>query len=535
MSQESPLYMHSRRLFYTGMLMMICIFSFAQMQQTRRYEIDHKDSDEYFSIISLEDDGLALLRERDKYEGNKKLWELILLDTALAENKKIEFYLEERFPMIGYDVTPGQLYLLYRTGDTNKNSFHLLEFDTREGVQEGSFEIKPEVEFKVTHFSKVGSRLAFGGYVSKDPAVILFDPSNKSIKIVPGFFQKDNELVDLRVNQNKTFNVILIDRSQRAERKLVFRTFDETGKLLLEDIIPIDDDKSLQTSISSQLKREDLMVAGTWGERMGKQSSGFFSISVDPFGDQKINYVHFGELQHFLDYLNPKRAERIRKNTRDDLKNDRSPGFAAYVVPFRIEENKDGYFLLAEVYNPVTTTNPYYNNAYNNPYYPSPYYFYNPFWPAYYPGMRYKPYSYGNNVRNTEEIKTFSTVLVAFDASGKIRWDQSIKLDHVEKPTLEQVCDFIYTASSVYFLYKKESELKLKVVDLETGKATESVQTIKLNDPLDEIRNEKEDEGGLKQWTGKSFYVWGYQTIRNQQRKDDRVRHVLYVNKVVVD
>lgn len=504
----------------------------AQVVQTRRWEKVQKGSDENYTVISLKEEGLALLRERDKYSGNKRLWEIVLLDTALNERKTVDFHLEERFPLIGYETSPGKLYLLYRTGDTNKNSFELLEFNIADGVESGRFSIKPEVEFRITHFSKVNESIALGGYVSNDPAILLFDLASKGLRIVPGFFQKDNELVDLRVNQNGTFNVILIDRSMRTERKLVFRTFDETGKLLLEDVVPIEDEKSLQTSISSQLKREDLMVVGTWGDRVGKQSSGFFSLPVDPFADQKIRYYHFGELENFLDYLNPKRAERIKTNTANDLKNGRRPSFSSYVVPFRVEEYKDGYVLMAEVYHPVSTTNPYYSNAYN-PYYPNPYYYYNPYWPGYYPGMRYRPYTYGSNVKNSDEIKTYATVVLSFDGQGKLQWDQSIKLDDVEKPGLEQVSDFLYSKSAVYFLYKKESELKIKSIALDDGKESETVQSIKLLEDGDEIRHEKENDGGLKHWVDNSFYTWGYQTLRNQN-KDDRVRDVFYVNKIVV-
>lgn len=515
-------------------LFFLCIDSTAQTIQQQRFEREQKNSDEYYTVISLNEDGLALLRQKNKYEGNKKLWEIVLLDTALQEKKLVEFYLEERFPLVGYEVLPERLYLLYRTGDTNKSNLELLEFNTVNGSEITRYEIKPEVDFKVTHFSKAGSNMVLGGYVSKDPAILLYDLSTKNIKIVPGFLQKDSELVELRVNQNQTFNTVLIDRSLKSERKFVFKTFDETGKLLLDDIVPIEDDRSLQTSISSTLQREDLIVLGTWGERQGKQSSGFFSLSVDPFSEQKIKYFNFGQFNHFVDYLNPKRAERIKENSKDDIQSGKAPSFTAYVIPYRIFENKDGYFLLAEVYNPVSSSSPYYSTPYGNPYYSNPYAYYNPFWPGYYPGMRYRPYAYGNNVKNADQVKTYETVLIAFDAKGDLLWDQSIKIDDIEKPALEQVSDFFYTGTEVIFIYKKKSEIILKTISLKADTAIQTIEKIKLKESSDEIRNEKETEGGLKQWINNTFYVWGYQTIRNQQNKDDRVRDVFYINKMVL-
>lgn len=523
---------------FAGLLLIsIFLFSFstltAQFKQTHRFEMKQKGSDEYFSIISLKEEGLALLRERNKYEDGKQLWELIFLDTALQQKASLDLAIEQRHPLIGHEYNPGHLYLLYRTGETNKNSLEVIVFNTREAKEEKRYEIKPELDFKLTHFSIVGSNIVMGGYVGNEPAVLLYDMNDSQIKVVPGFFQKENELVDLRVNQNQTFNAVIIDRSTRTERKLVFRTFDETGKLLLEDVVPIGDDRSLQTSITSTLEREDLMVLGTWGERQGKQSVGFFALSVDPFKEQKLNFMSFGELEHFTDHLNPKRAQRIKENTREDVLEGRTPSFSAYVMPFKIEEHKEGFLLLAEVYTPSSTVSPYYNSPYSTPNYYNPYY-YNPYGSGYYPGMRmYRPY-YGNNVKNADEIKTYSSVLVAFDATGKPRWDQSIKLDEIKRPSLDQVADYYYANPNVYFVYKKESDLMVKTIAISDGSAEEVTEKIMLKEPHEEIRNEKEEEGGVRHWVGNSFYIWGYQTVRNAQNKDDRNRDVFYINKAVV-
>ena len=82
-------------------------------------------------------------------------------------------------------------------------------------------------------------------------------------------------------------------------------------------------------------------------------------------------------------------------------------------------------------------------------------------------------------------------------------------------------------------IYKKESELKIKQVHVESGSIEERTDKIKLDDPSDEVRSEKDEEGGLTFWIGNSFYVWGYQTLRNAVRQD-KVRDVFYINKVVV-
>lgn len=519
------------------MLVMMTAFQLpGQIEQTHRFEIKQKGSDEYFSLINLKEEGLALLREKNKFSGSKRIWELILLDTALAENKTLELEISDRHQLVGYEHSRNDLFLLYRTGETTKNSFSLINIDIAQGIELTRKEIDPDLDFRLTHFIKVGGNMVFGGYVGNEPAVLLYDMGTDQIKVLPGFFQKDNELVDLRVNQNRTFNAILVDRSLRTQRKLVFRTFGETGELLLEDVVPIHEDRSLQTSISSTLQREDLLLAGTWGEKQGKQSFGFFAMPVDPFGEQKINYLSFGQMEHFTDYLNPKRAQRIRENANEDAIDGKNPSFSAYVVPFRIAEHPEGFLLLAEVYDPTATANPYFNSPYLNPYYYNPYTLYSPFWPGYFPGMRmYRPYTFQNGQRTTDDVRTYASVVIAFDPEGRRLWDHSLMLDELKKPTLEQVTDYFYNESRVYFVYKKESDLNMKIINVDDGSAVEKTEKIKTKYPEDEIRSDREYDDGVRHWLGNSFYTWGYQTIRNVQNKDDRVRDVFYINKIVAN
>src|SRR5690606_31257674 len=119
--------------------------------------------------------------------------------------------------------------------------------------------------------------------------------------------------------------------------------------------------------ITSTLKREDVMVLGAWGEGNSRQSNGFYAIPVDPFGEQQVRYVAFGELDHYLDYQKPKRAERIKAKTQEEINIGSIPNFVNYVMPYRVKEYSDGFILLAEAYNPSSSYNQFASGY--NPYY----------------------------------------------------------------------------------------------------------------------------------------------------------------------
>src|SRR5690606_19213183 len=97
------------------------------------------------------------------------------------------------------------------------------------------------------------------------------------------------------------------------------------------------------------------------------------------------------------------------------------------------------------------------------------------------------------------------SALISFSPDGKVLWDVSVKLDEIKQSSMEQVVDFHYFNSQAVLLYKKESDLISKWIDLDTREVEESEVKVTLSDPADEIRSEKEYEGGVRYWYGDAF------------------------------
>ena len=132
------------------------------------------------------------------------------------------------------------------------------------------------------------------------------------------------------------------------------------------------------------------------------------------------------------------------------------------------------------------------------------------------------------------ETKASQTSVLSFDPTGKVRWDESMKIEDVRMGGVDQVSDFYIDDKRLVFLYKKESELKVKTIILGTDKTEEATNLIQTGKAEDEIRSEREYEGGVRVWVDNVFYIWGYHTVRNTN-SDERVRDVFYINKVVVN
>lgn len=503
----------------------------AQPVQTKRYENKQENGDNGYTVIPLKQKGLAIIRDKEKYKEGKKIWELILLDTALQEKHLEEFDIESRLNLIGYEHVDNQIYLLFRKTETDVNDFLLIKtnLDTYSSTRH---EIKQELNFKITHFTIAGGSAIFGGYITREPAVLLYVIASEQKKIVPGFFLADTELLDLRINHNNTFNTLLIERGSKENKKLIIKTFDEWGSLLLEDAITIPSDRAILSGITSALEREELILLGTWGAAKSNQAAGLFSVLVDPFREQPIQFYNFGELSHFFEYMGAKRAEKTFIKSKRKQMAGKIPDFKANVNVVKMQEYEDGFSLLTEVYTPTSSLNssPYWNsyaNPYGNPYaYGYNPYGFNPFGPRYYNS----PYSYYNPSPNSDVIMNHSSIVV-FDTQGKIKSDYGFKLNGLRQSSLEQASDYLMKGNKVFAAFKNEEEINVKTwID---DSIVQDTLTVTLKHPADKLRQEYNQNTGVRHWFDSAFYVWGYEAIKDTE-KSEETRHVFYINKLEV-
>lgn len=505
--------------------------SIAQIEQTARYERERKSNDPEFILVPMHDKGMALIHDKDQFKEGKKIWELILLDSDLNESSTLEIDVESRSNLVGYDYKDNLVFVLFRTSDHEGSDLTLYTIHIK--TQEvNRFTIKQELSFKVTHFGVLNRAIVLGGYVNNDPAVLIYDLETENLKIVPGFFISETELLDLRVNANNTFNALIIDRTTKEKKRLILKTFDATGAMLFDDIIELDGKRVILSGITSTLKNDELLLTGTWTLGTSKQASGIYSVLADPFKDQSIKFYDFGGLEHFVEYQSPKRAAKLKQKSSQAKMSSTIPEFKAYTSVIRMEENHLGYALLAEVYQPSSNfnTNPY-MTGFSNPYYYGGYspYGYNPFMSRYYNS----PYQYNNGTSQIGETKILYSSVLVFDLNGNLTRDYGLVLKEKNSTGLEQTADFLFNKDKVAIAYKKDKDL-LIMQHTADGSTLDTLQTT-LQKAGEIIRSDSEN-GYVRSWYQNYMYSWGYQRIKDQgKQSDDPNRYVFYINKIKID
>jgi len=511
-------------------LLIAGVTTMAQLSQPARFEKKKKSGDHDFTVVSMGEKGIALIRDQQKYQRGDNLWELIIVDSTLQETWAKELIIENRFNLIGHEYRDEVLYFLFRVGETEQGKLKIIKVDFKAGqTEEHNYE--PELNIRLTHFNVVANQVVLAGYVSNQPTVLLYDLSNDHAKIIPGLLLDNAELLDVRINVNKTFNVLIAERESKLKKRLISKTFDQAGAMLLDDVIEVDPDKVILSGFTSTLIRDELMIIGTWGEGTLKQAAGVFTVLVDPYTEQKISYYDFAQFNHFLDYLKPKAAAKTKVKSETRRKLGKIPEFKANVIPARLEETKNGFLFYMEAYYSSANVN---NNRWNNsPYgnYPYSPYGYNPYRSFNSPfnyGYGY-PYTFGNN--NTPDTKMLQGSLAVFNEKGELVADHGLKLDNFKMVSPEQVSDFNYAPTKYTLVYSKEKEIRYQVSQLDGVALMDERVSIQLKSPTESVRDN--DEVSLARfWYGSFFFLFGNQTIRSTEGEN---REVFYVNKLKIE
>jgi hypothetical protein len=478
--------------------------------------------------------GLALVRDTEKFDGSKRKWEVIFLDTLLQEVRNTKILVNQRMSILGHEYNGGNVYLIFQEPQNPGQPVDIFEFNPSDSLfREHSF--KPEVNVRFTHFTALKSKAIFGGYINREPALLLYDLSEEKAKIVPGVFQPNVDLADVRVNTNGTFNALLVEGRMSKNKKLVVRTYDADGVVLVDDVIPIEEGKTVLEAVTSSLVRDEMIIIGTWTYGAGKQAAGIFSVVVDPFHDQQINFYDFSMLSHFFDYMKPKRVAKIKAKAEWRKSAGKTPEFRTYLASVKLAETKEGFGFLCEVYDASyarTNAYPYGFSPYTyNPYGYNPYGGFNSM-----PNRYYTPYytnPYTTSSWQPAEFEMINASVCFFDTHGKLVSDHSLKFKDVKLNSKEQVSDFIVYNDQTIMMYKGKKEVSVKVTESDGTTVKEETITPELKNPNETIRSETQNDSSIRAWYDRYFFVYGYEALRDNVKRESH--DVFYINKIKMD
>lgn len=509
------------KILHVTFLVLIALPIYSQTQ-TARFELEQKQTDDYFTVLPNGQNGAVILRDLSRQFGQRTdgdEWELIGLDTTLTEEWRVEFSIEHKFVFKAYELYNDHLYLLFRKGDFPKQGYHLMDFDLTTSEFE-TFEIENELDFDLSHISFIDEVMILGGYVRLSPTLVTYKLGEDHFDVVPGFFKDRSNIVGVNSNENGTFNVLTLEKD-RGAYFLAFRLYAKDGTIVIDKKLEVEDDYRILSGEAAGFFNGNMAIVGTYGSRNSNYAKGIYFAIMRPQGQKnEVSFVDFPDISHFFDYMRPKRAERLkRKFKRKEARGKELKYTARMIINKGVVINDNEFLLSAEVYDPQ-----YQNSNFGNVY---PYNYYNT---NFFPSSRYMSQpSRLANVESADHFDFLTGIYLRFNANGKMQWNQSLPIDDVESFELEPVTDFYNKGDEVFGVYRNEQNVIMKSMLSDTTMTKE--EPIFLFDEADEIYFTYEMYGGTEHWFKNSFLIWGYHKILNKNEEDKR-RSVLYINKV---
>ncbi len=503
-----------RLISFTALLLFIFVtHGISQVLQPERVEIEIKESENDFTVVSADEEGIIIFRKDElnynNREKGKNSWEFIKYDTSLKEQWKRTYGIDINYELIGYDYENGQLVLLFQDGPYYDRSMGLINMTANSG-DTIVHSIKRVVPIVLSYFEIVGQTVVLGGEVNYKPAVINYDMLTRKIKVLPGIYGNRGELLDIQPNdEDQTIDVLMAELMDDKRVTVTVKTFDQYSTLLQNVPMQPDTKINLLDAQVSEFDGQKQFVAGTYGPKRSKYSRGMFISSINPDGQQQIKYYNYGDLNNFFSYMREKREAKIKKRIARRKEKDKKIRLNYRVAVHELIADNGKYILLGEAYYPR-----YNNNFYN--YYGG--YYNSRFNDSYFDGYRY---THG--------------IVVCFDKKGNLLWDHSIKLDNMKSMELEQLVQINVMDEQVVLMYSYDGEIKTMVVDKDGEIIEEKLKyPIKLAHEFDEVKKRDNETPGFKKWYGPYFFAYGIQRIKNMEDREVSFnRKVFFINKVV--
>src|SRR5210317_2068672 len=90
-------------LFSLILLLASCFDSLGQLEQPDRIEIIMEDEDEYFQVLSAEENGVILYREvRNRETRMERKYQVVLIDSALIKKWESSYYVHLKYILRGF-------------------------------------------------------------------------------------------------------------------------------------------------------------------------------------------------------------------------------------------------------------------------------------------------------------------------------------------------------------------------------------------------------------------------------------------------
>jgi hypothetical protein len=483
----------------------------SQVAQAGRYELPLFDSySKPYAIVSLGPQGI-LVYGTVLADGIESL-EVIRIDTALREIWKGYIKLERHSTVLKAQSADDKALVLLKDRFANTTDFTMVIIHLDNGNY-SLHQIPTQLPFNPTNFLVTSSAALIGGYFNYRPLVLHYSFSTLKSKILPGFFNDTGELNQLTANSDGTVDVVVSAKNFDRRKSLWIRNYDADGDLVKSVVLSPTEDRHLIYGRVVRMPDGEQMVCGVYGRHI-EMSRGIFLASIDAYGEYDMKYYNYSELHHFFKYLKAKREKRVKERIERRTVKGKKMKFNYRLMVNEVVPYGDQFIMLGEAFYPHYS---YSSRTYS--------------------GITYMSRSYGTPLTRGDLVfdgyQYTHAVVIGFDKSGRITWDNSFEINDVRTFQLQQYVKLVPEHDRIVLLYLFENVIRSKIIKEKEILEGKTFDQLKMRFMDDMVRARDTDGSTLEYWYDNVFFASGIQMIRNSHDSGVQLqRRVFFINKI---
>lgn len=491
-------------------LLFITVTSFGQIDQQARFEIllSENDINEDYAVSSLNEQGVLIYR---KLIGNREdQLELIKVDTTLKENWRGYITLQKTLRVSHLKVKDDIVFILLKSAIYTTGDFQVLAIRVVDGNYK-VYTIKNLIPFNPTDFVVTSYGMMLGGYFNYRPLVLYFSFQTERSKILPGLFNEQGELTQIKPYDNGFVDVIISAKNYDRKKCLWIRNYDQNADLVKTTVLEPETNKNLIFGRSVKMPNDEQVVAGVYGNKNMEYSRGIFVADINPFGEYTINYYNFSDLENFFSYMKVRKEKRVKERIERRKIKGKKIKFNYRLLVQEVVPYGNQFIMLGEAFYPrYTFTSSAANSGYVSSFYGNPL-------------MR------GDRVFDGYQYT--HAIVIGFDAQSKLKWDNSFEINDVKTFDLQQYVKIAPSETQISLLYFHDNLIRSKIIKDNQVLEGKTADPLKSKFETDLIKKNDTRTSKLDYWYPRHFFASGIQKVRNQHI-DGLYRKVFFINKI---
>jgi len=489
----------AKNIIFLIVLVMQSSMAISQVQQPARLEIPIGPYDDIECFNSGED-GVYIVKANQDISTRQVVWDIHFVDTSLNIKNRVEFRYTNAMKYLMNTSHRGDPYFLF--ANFERGRLEVIRFNNPTG-DTTVYGILNPFAYTLLDFHVTDEAALLSGYYNEKPVILHHSFRTGRVKVVPGLYRDRSQLVQVEVNDDASFDVMVQQPTANRRKGLMIRRYSPQGVLMFESkLAPVD--KNFLFGRLLSLPSGEILVTGTWTPNRTEFSRGIFVANISLTGANRIRYYNYADLENFFTYMRDGKEARVKRRIeRRKIKGKRLK-FSYRMLVHNLLEADDTYVMLGEA-----------------------------FYPKYTPIYR-ATYAYQSVAANILEGYQYThAVVIGFDKTGNLVWDNSFEIQDVLTMQLRQYVYADAGEDEIALLYSIDEEIRTKYIRQEEMVDQKDTKPIALRYSSDILIDSERTESGFERWFGESYYAYGVQNIKNGiDTEVARNRRVFYLNKI---